>query len=125
MDTDAYKKVDPAILSDLKRIHTFFETSAAALDLDNLKPSPFDNESVSDFLRRNDIHETAYQVMNTSVTAILGVDVTELSLYYFLVFIKSGGGLYALESNKEGGAQAMRVREGNDFPPSYSSSITF
>lgn len=92
-----------------------FEEEAAKLDIHHLPRSDYDNETVAQFLCRNDIDEDAYKVIETTIKGLLGVDATELSLYYYLDYIKSGGSLKDLESDKSNGAQYMRLRQGTSF----------
>ncbi|KAE8446359.1 hypothetical protein EG329_012108 [Mollisiaceae sp. DMI_Dod_QoI] len=99
-------------LEDLRRINIKLEEEAAKLDIHHLPRSDFDKETVAEFLRRNETDEDAYKVIETTVKGLLGVDTTELSLYYYLDYIKSGGCLKDLESDKSNGAQYMRLREG-------------
>ena len=94
------------------RIEGELDTEAAKLDLRHLLPSKFDESTVADYLWRNRIGNESYAIIQTMVKALLGVDATELSLYYYLDYIKSGGGLDDLSSNKSNGAQYLRLRQG-------------
>jgi monoamine oxidase len=100
------------ILEDIHRINVLLEEEAAKLDIHHLPHSDFDNETVAQFVRRNDVDEDAYKFIDLIVKAILGVNATELSLYYYLDYIKSGGSLKDLESSRSNGAQYMRLRQG-------------
>ncbi|CZR56114.1 related to amine oxidase [flavin-containing] B [Phialocephala subalpina] len=99
-------------LEDFSRMQSKFEEEAAKIDIHHLPRSDFDNETVAQFLLRNEIDEDAYKVIETTIKGLLGVDATELSLYYYLDYIKSGGSLKDLESDKSNGAQYMRLRQG-------------
>ncbi|KAF8855766.1 putative flavin-containing amine oxidase [Acephala macrosclerotiorum] len=110
-----FGQVPPAsrkTLEDFARMQSKFEEEAAKLDIHHLPRSDFDNETVAQFLRRNDVDEDAYKVIETTIKGLLGVDATELSLYYYLDYIKSGGSLEDLESDGSNGAQYMRLRQG-------------
>lgn len=81
------------------------ETEAARLDIRNLPISKFDKITVDEFLRQNGTTEDAYKTIETTVKGLLGVDATELSLLFYLDYIKSGGTLADLSSEESNGAQ--------------------
>ncbi|KUJ23819.1 putative flavin-containing amine oxidase [Mollisia scopiformis] len=99
-------------LEDMRRIQVTLEEEAAKIDVHHLPRSDFDNETVAQFLRRNEVDKVAYEVIETTIKGLLGVDATELSLYYYLDYIKSGGSLADLRSDKSNGAQYMLVKTG-------------
>jgi hypothetical protein len=77
-------------------ITSILETEAAKLDLRDLPISPFDKLTVSDFLKQKGAVEDAYTYFETTVKGLLGIDATELSLFFYLDYIQSEG---ALESS--------------------------
>lgn len=93
-------------------ITSILETEAAKLDLRNLPISDFDKLTVSEFLRQKGANKDAYEFFETTVKGLLGVDATELSLFFYLDYIKSGGSLDDLMSEKSNGAQYQRLRQG-------------
>jgi monoamine oxidase len=94
------------------KITTKLETEAAKLDLRNLPISEFDKLTVSEFLKQNRANEDVYKFFETTVKGLLGVDAAELSLFFYLDYIKSGGSLEDLTSEKCNGAQYQRLRQG-------------
>ena len=96
----------------MEKITTKLETEAAKLDLRNLPISEFDKLTVSEFLKQNRANEDVYKFFETAVKCLLGVDATELSLFFYLDYIKSRGSLEDLGSEKSRGAQYQRLRQG-------------
>lgn len=94
------------------------EAEAAKLDIRNLPISKFDKITVAEFLQQNGVNEDAYKLLETTVKALLGVDATELSLLFYLDYIKSGGSLQDLSSEKKNGAQYQRLRQGKTLKTS-------
>ncbi|CZR67640.1 related to amine oxidase [Phialocephala subalpina] len=101
-----------ATLQAVGMITGMLETEAAKLDLRNLPTSKFDKITVAEFLQQNGVNEDAYKIIETTVKALLGVDATELSLFFYLDYIKSGRSLKDLSSEKKNGAQYQRLRQG-------------
>jgi len=93
-------------------ITSILETEAAKLDLRSLPISPYDKITVSDFLKQKGADEDAYHYFETTIKGLLGVDATELSLFFYLDYIKSGGSLQELISERKNGAQYQRLRQG-------------
>lgn len=101
-----------ATLEAVGLITGILETEAAKLDLRNLPISKFDKIAVDEFLCQKGADEDAYKLIETTVKGLLGVDATELSLFFYLDYIKSGGSLEDLGSEKSNGAQYQRLRQG-------------
>jgi Flavin containing amine oxidoreductase len=112
--TDFVLQLPPATLHAIGKITATLETEAAKLDLRNLPISEFDKLTVSEFLKKNGANEDAYQYFETTIKGLLGVDATELSLLFYLDYIKRGGSLKELMSEKSGGAQYQRLRQGKN-----------
>lgn len=105
-------QLPPRTLEAISKIEGELNAEAAKLDIRHLRPSKFGDITVAEYLRRNDVAGDSYAFIQTIVKALLGVDATEFSLYYYLDYIKSGGGLDDLESDKNNGAQYLRLRQG-------------
>ena len=93
------------------------ESEAAKLDLRNLPFSKFDKITVDEFLSQNDANDDSYKIIETTVKGLLGVNATELSLFFYLNYIKSGGSLEDLGSEKRNGAQYQRLHQGGYSNP--------
>ncbi len=86
-------------------IPSILEREAAKLDLRHLPISPFDKLTVSDFLKQKGADKDAYTYFEITSKGLLGVDATELSLLFYLDYIKSGGSLGELICERSDGAQ--------------------
>ncbi len=103
-------------LSKLEAIGTAkatLEDMAAKVDLHNPAQFPdLDNLSVRDFLDINCPDPFASGLISLYVTAMVGGDAAEVSMFFFLDYIKSGGSLEGLVGFDAGGAQYLRLRKG-------------
>jgi monoamine oxidase len=111
---DSVCQLPAATLRAIGMITSILETEAAKLDLRNLPISEFDKLAVSEFLKKEGANEDTYKFFETTVKGLLGVDATELSLFFYLDYIKSGGSLEELMSEKSDGAQYQRLRQGKN-----------
>ncbi|KAE9365980.1 FAD/NAD(P)-binding domain-containing protein [Stipitochalara longipes BDJ] len=109
---DQLPDLPPTTLQAIGMITSILETEAAKLDLRDLPISPYDKITVSDFLKQKGADADAYTYFETTVKGLLGVDATELSLFFYLDYIKSGGSLAELMSERIDGVQYQRLREG-------------
>jgi monoamine oxidase len=105
-------KLSPAASHAIAKITSVLETEAAKLDIRNLPISDLDKLTVSEFLKQNGANGDAFKFFETTVKGLLGVDANELSLFFYLDYIKSGGTLADLRSEKSNGAQFQRLRQG-------------
>jgi monoamine oxidase len=67
------------------------ETEVAKLDIRRLSISDFDKLIVRRVLKQNGAIEDVFKFLETTVKGLLGVDANELSLFFYLDYIKSGG----------------------------------
>jgi monoamine oxidase len=65
--------------------------------------------TASEFLKQNGADEDTFKFFETTVKSLLGIDTTELSLFFYLDYIKSVGGLEDLGLEKNNGAQYQRL----------------
>jgi monoamine oxidase len=59
--------------------------------------------------------KTALATATVWTRAMLGVNPSDLSALFFLNYCKSGGGLLAMRSDRKGGGQHLRVRQGTQL----------
>ena len=59
--------------------------------------------------------QTALATATVWTRAMLGVNPADLSALFFLNYCKSGGGLLAMRSDRKGGGQHLRVRQGTQL----------
>ncbi len=55
------------------------------------------------------------------VRGLLGVELVEISAFYFLDYVKSGLGMGSLLLDNASGAQYMRLREGGQNPSNFKN----
>ncbi|KAF4126447.1 monoamine oxidase [Geosmithia morbida] len=105
-------KFDEATQRDVARIRDLCEADCQKLDVWNPKDSELDSLTFEAYLRRNKASETAVRTATVWTRAMLGVDPADLSALFFLNYCRSGGGLLQMRSDRKGGGQHLRVREG-------------
>ena len=64
------------------------------------------------YLRSNNASEKAMWTATVWTRAMLGVDPRDVSALFFLNYCKSGGGLLTMRSDRKGGGQHLRIRQG-------------
>ena len=70
-----------------------------------------DAVSVAEWMQANNFDESSYIRIDSNISATMGASADQVSLLYYLFYLNSAGGFYALESFK-GGAQEFIVSEG-------------
>jgi monoamine oxidase len=80
--------------------------------------------SLGAYLRSKGGVGTALQMWTLSVRALTGCEPDDISLVYFLDYVKSGGGLGSLLTESSEGAQYLRNRNGNIFLASDDMKMT-
>lgn len=64
------------------------------------------------YLRSRNATETSIATATVWTRAMLGVEPADVSALYFLNYCKSGGGLLQMRSDRKGGGQHLRIRQG-------------
>lgn len=64
------------------------------------------------FLRSKNAGEASLATATVWTRAMLGLDPSDMSALYFLNYCRSGGGLLQMRSDRKGGGQHLRIREG-------------
>ncbi|KAL3421572.1 flavin-containing amine [Phlyctema vagabunda] len=96
------------------------EEDCQKIDVFDPKSTDLDSITFSDYVLRLGAGKTALANATTWTRAMLGVEPTELSALFFLNYCKSGGGLLQMRSDRKGGGQHLRLRQGTQ---SYSKGL--
>lgn len=88
------------------------EADCQVLDAAKPKDTKLDAMSFEAYLRSRNAEETSMATATVWTRAMLGVDPSQLSALFFLNYCKSGGGLLQMRSDRKGGGQHLRIRQG-------------
>lgn len=91
------------------------EADCQAVDTWNPKDSTLDGLTFEAYLRSRGADEASVNTATVWTRAMLGQEPKDLSALYFLNYCKSGGGLLQMRSDRKGGGQHLRVRQGTQF----------
>ena len=80
----------------------------------------FDSMTLEEFVRSVNYSEHAMNMIKITCRALLGLEPSEMSALYMLDYLKSGGGILLMRSDKEHGGQYLRLVEGTQ---SFSKCI--
>ena len=80
--------------------------------VDNPSSTQLDSVTFEAYLRSRNATETAIKTATVWTRAMLGQDPKDVSALYFLNYCRSGGGLLQMRSDRKGGGQHLRVRQG-------------
>lgn len=96
----------------MARIRDMCEADCQALDCARPKDSNLDSLTFEAYLRSRNASETALAAATVWTRAMLGLEPSDLSALFFLNYCKSGGGLLQMRSDRKGGGQHLRLRQG-------------
>jgi monoamine oxidase len=88
------------------------EAECQALDTFAPKSTTLDAMTFEAYLQSQGASETSLATATVWTRAMLGLDPSDMSALYFLNYCKSGGGLLQMRSDRKGGGQHLRIREG-------------
>lgn len=88
------------------------EADCQALDVNTPRNALLDSMTFEAYLRSRGASETSFKTASVWTRAMLGQEPKDLSALYFLNYCKSGGGLLNMRSDRKGGGQHLRVRQG-------------
>ncbi|KAK7936591.1 uncharacterized protein PG986_015029 [Apiospora aurea] len=103
---------DQATLEDVARIRDMCEADCQALDTFAPKSTELDALTFEAYLRSRGASETSLATAAVWTRAMLGVEPSDMSALFFLNYCRSGGGLLQMRSDRKGGGQHLRVRQG-------------
>lgn len=93
-------------------IRDLVEKLCHTIDSQNASHQKYDNVTVEEFVKQAGGGPTALATATVWTRVMLGCEPSEMSAMYFLDYIKRGGGLMQMRSDKEGGGQYLRLRKG-------------
>lgn len=88
------------------------EADCQKLDTFNPDDKALDSMSFEAYLQSRGASETSMSTATVWTRAMLGQEPKDLSALYFLNYCRSGGGLLQMRSDRKGGGQHLRVRQG-------------
>ncbi|KAF4982096.1 hypothetical protein FZEAL_2202 [Fusarium zealandicum] len=103
---------DEATKKNVVEIRDLCEAECQALDTWRPKDTAIDSLTFEAFLRSRGAGEAALATATIWTRAMLGVEPRDISALYFLNYCKSGGGLLQMRSDRKGGGQYLRIRQG-------------
>ncbi|KAE8370449.1 hypothetical protein BDV27DRAFT_152044 [Aspergillus caelatus] len=106
---------DESTRSHLAEIRDMCEADCQALDTWRPRDTSLDSLTLEAYLRSRGASEVAIATASIWTRAMLGQDPRDISALYFLNYCKSGGGLLQMRSDRKGGGQHLRVRQGTQI----------
>ncbi|KAH7176385.1 hypothetical protein EDB81DRAFT_37256 [Dactylonectria macrodidyma] len=103
---------DSTTRKHLAEIRDMVEADCQAINTWKPKDTSLDSLTFDAYLRSRGASEVAVATGAVWTRAMLGKDPADISALYFLNYCKSGGGLLAMRSDRKGGGQHLRVRQG-------------
>lgn len=91
------------------------EAHCQAVDVFDPQDSSLDSLTFEAYLLSRGASKTALATATLWTRAMLGQEPTDISALFFLNYCKSGGGLLQMRSDRRGGGQHLRVRQGTQL----------
>lgn len=88
------------------------ESDCQQLDSTRPSDSTLDTVTFADYIRRRGADADAQATAAVWTRAMLGQEPENVSALFFLHYCKAGGGLLQMRSDREGGGQHIRIRQG-------------
>lgn len=108
---------DAKTCEDIARIRDFCEADCQALDVFKPQDPALDSLTFGAYLRSRGATEASIATATVWTRAMLGLEPTDISALFFLNYCKSGGGLLQMRSDRKGGGQHLRIRQGTQSIP--------
>ncbi|KAL3442053.1 hypothetical protein BJX65DRAFT_321742 [Aspergillus insuetus] len=105
-------KFDATTVRNIARIRDMVEADCHTLDPARPQNTEWDSMTFEAYLRSRGASTEALATATVWTRAMLGQDPRDLSALYFLNYCKAGGGLLQMRSDRQGGGQHLRVRQG-------------
>jgi monoamine oxidase len=113
---NALNQFDTATQKHLIEIRdSVVEADCQTLDAWQPQDKDLDALTFEAYLISRGADKTALATATVWTRAMLGVNPSDLSALFFLNYCKSGGGLLAMRSDRKGGGQHLRVRQGTQL----------
>ncbi|RMZ77869.1 hypothetical protein DV738_g4098, partial [Chaetothyriales sp. CBS 135597] len=105
-------KFDREIADDVARIRDMCESDCQSLSLLDPENAQLDAMNFEAYLRTKNASQASIATATVWTRAMLGVELADISALFFLHYCKSGGGLLQMRSDRRGGGQHLRIRQG-------------
>ncbi|RMZ88274.1 hypothetical protein DV736_g4507, partial [Chaetothyriales sp. CBS 134916] len=105
-------KFDQETAKDVARIRDICETDCQSLSVFEPENTQLDAMNFEAYLRTKNASQASIATATVWTRAMLGVDPADISALFFLNYCKSGGGLLQMRSDRRGGGQHLRIRQG-------------
>ncbi|KKK15811.1 hypothetical protein P175DRAFT_0465442 [Aspergillus ochraceoroseus IBT 24754] len=106
---------DAATRAHIAFIRDKCEADCQALDAWRPNDNTLDSLTFEAYLRASGADDAAVATATVWTRAMLGQDPRDMSALFFLNYCKSGGGLLQMRSDRKGGGQHLRIRQGTQF----------
>ncbi|KAI4740012.1 FAD/NAD(P)-binding domain-containing protein [Aureobasidium sp. EXF-12298] len=103
---------DDEAKEDVARIRDMCESDCQKLDVFNPENKDLDAMTFEAYLQSRGASKTSMSTATVWTRAMLGQEPKDLSALFFLNYCKSGGGLLQMRSDRKGGGQHLRIRQG-------------
>ncbi|KAE8381836.1 hypothetical protein BDV26DRAFT_300777 [Aspergillus bertholletiae] len=108
----------------LAQIRDMCEADCQALDVWSPRDHSLDSLTFEAYLQSRGASPPALATATVWTRAMLGQDPRDISALFFLNYCKSGGGLLQMRSDRKGGGQHLRIRQGTQiFALGLASSL--
>ncbi|VUC30105.1 unnamed protein product [Clonostachys rosea] len=105
-------KFDEATVRDVARIRDMVEADCQTLDKASPQGTEWDGVTFEEYLGRRGATDDSIRTATVWTRAMLGQDPKDLSALFFLGYCNSGGALLQMRSDRKGGGQHLRIRQG-------------
>ncbi|KAL4733916.1 hypothetical protein BDV11DRAFT_209833 [Aspergillus similis] len=105
-------KFDAATAQDIARIRDMVEADCHTLDSACPRNTEWDSMTFEAYLRSRGASKEALATAAVWTRAMLGQDPRDISALWFIAYCKAGGGLLQMRSDRKGGGQHLRIRQG-------------
>lgn len=91
------------------------EADCQAVDLYGEPDKTLDSMTFGEYLESRNASHIAIQTATVWTRAMLGQEPGDISALFFLQYCKAGGGLLQMRSDRKGGGQHLRMKQGTQF----------
>jgi monoamine oxidase len=108
-------QIDVETHTELARVRDMVEADCQKLDLASEPDKELDSMTFAAYLDNRNATATAVRTATIWTRAMLGQEPTDISALFFLQYCKAGGGLLQMRSDRKGGGQHLRMRQGTQY----------
>jgi monoamine oxidase len=114
------EQIDEASHTELARVRDVVEAECQKIDLASAPDEELDSMTFAAYLESRSATPIAIQTATVWTRAMLGQEPADISALFFLQYCKAGGGLLQMRSDRKGGGQHLRIRQGTQH---FSKSL--